>query len=147
MTKADLVEQVADAVGPRVTKRDCGLVVDAFLDAVKDALARGHNIEIRGFGTFKLRHRKARTARNPQNGRGGGGSTACCTGLQAVDPLQQPGGPGHGQVPGGVTLRGRGHAVALGRSGHDAALRLLRRRDGVAAGLTQAKCVKPAYPP
>ena len=39
MTKADLVEQVADAVGPRVTKRDCGLVVDAFLDAVKDALA------------------------------------------------------------------------------------------------------------
>ncbi len=68
MTKADLVEQVADAVGPRVTKRDCGLVVDAFLDAVKDALARGHNIEIRGFGTFKLRHRKARTARNPRTG-------------------------------------------------------------------------------
>ena len=68
MTKADLVEQVADAVGPRVTKRDCGLVVDAFLDAVKDALAHGDNIEIRGFGTFKLRHRKARTARNPKTG-------------------------------------------------------------------------------
>lgn len=31
MTKADLVEQVADAVGPRVTKKDCGLVVDALL--------------------------------------------------------------------------------------------------------------------
>ncbi|MCY3545492.1 MAG: integration host factor subunit beta [Gemmatimonadetes bacterium] len=68
MTKADLVEQVADAVGPRVTKRDCALVVDAFLDAVKDALAGGDNIEIRGFGTFKLRHRKARTARNPRTG-------------------------------------------------------------------------------
>ena len=68
MTKADLVEQVAEAVGPRVTKRDCGLVVDAFLDAVKDTLARGDNIEIRSFGTFKVRHRKARMARNPRTG-------------------------------------------------------------------------------
>ncbi|MCY3678435.1 MAG: integration host factor subunit beta [Gemmatimonadetes bacterium] len=68
MTKADLVEQVADAVGPRVTKKNCGLVVDAFLDAVNDALARGDNIEIRGFGTFKARHRKARVARNPRTG-------------------------------------------------------------------------------
>ena len=64
MTKADLVEQAADVAAPRVTKRDCGLVVDAFLDAVKDALARGDHIELRGFGTFKLRHRKARTGRN-----------------------------------------------------------------------------------
>ena len=68
MTKADLVEQVADAVGPRVTKRVCGLVVDAFLDAVKDALARGDRIEVRGFGTFKVRHRKSRTGRNPRTG-------------------------------------------------------------------------------
>ena len=68
MTKADLVEQAADAVGPRVTKKDCGLVVDAFLDAVKDALERGEGIEIRGFGTFKVRRRKPRTARNPRTG-------------------------------------------------------------------------------
>ncbi len=68
MTKADLVERAADAVGPRVTKKDCGLVVDAFLDAVKDALERGEGIEIRGFGTFKVRHRKPRTARNPRTG-------------------------------------------------------------------------------
>ena len=68
MTKADLVEQVADAVGPRITKRDCGLAVDAFLTAVGDALARGEGIEIRGFGTFKVRHRKPRTARNPRTG-------------------------------------------------------------------------------
>ena len=47
MTKADLVEQVAVVIGPRVTKRACGLVVDAFLDAVKDALARGDRIELR----------------------------------------------------------------------------------------------------
>ncbi len=68
MTKADLVAQAAVVVGPRVTKKDCGLVVDAFLDAVKDALARGEGIEIRGFGTFKGRHRKARAARNPRTG-------------------------------------------------------------------------------
>ena len=68
MTKADLVEQVADAIGRRITKRDCGLVVDAFLDAVKETLAHGDHIEIRGFGTFKVRHRKARTARNPRTG-------------------------------------------------------------------------------
>ena len=68
MTKADLVEQVADVTGRRVTKRDCGLVVDAFLAAVKETLARGDHIEIRGFGTFKVRHRKARTARNPKTG-------------------------------------------------------------------------------
>ena len=68
MTKADLVEQVADAIGRRVTKRECSLVVDAFLDAMKDALARGDHIEIRGFGTFKVRHRKTHTALNPKNG-------------------------------------------------------------------------------
>ena len=68
MTKADLVEQVAHAVGRRVLKRECELVVDAFLDAVREALARGGGIELRGFGTFKVRHRKARTARNPRTG-------------------------------------------------------------------------------
>lgn len=68
MTKADLVEQVADAIGPGVTKRDCALVVDGFLNAVKQALGRGDNIEIRGFGTFKVRQRKARLARNPRTG-------------------------------------------------------------------------------
>ncbi len=68
MTKADLVEQVADVIGPRVTKKDCGLVVDAFLNAVKDTLARGDHIEIRGFGPFKVPHRKACTARNPRRG-------------------------------------------------------------------------------
>jgi len=68
MTKADLVEQAADALRGRVTKRDCALVVDAFLDAVKDTLVGGDNIEIRCFGTFQVRHRKARTARNPRTG-------------------------------------------------------------------------------
>ncbi len=68
MTKADLVEQVADAIGPGLTKKECALVVDGFLNAVKQALAQGNGIEIRGFGTFKVRHRKARVARNPRTG-------------------------------------------------------------------------------
>ena len=68
MTKADLVEQVAEAIGPGITKKDCGLVVDGFLNAVKLALANGENIEIRGFGTFKVRKRKTRMARNPRTG-------------------------------------------------------------------------------
>jgi integration host factor subunit beta len=68
MTKADLVEQVAEAIGPGVTKRDCALVVDAFLNAIKQAMIDGEDIEIRGFGTFKVRPRKSRMARNPRTG-------------------------------------------------------------------------------
>lgn len=72
MTKADLVERVtamiARTAGPMISKKDCARVVDAFLDAVKDSLAEQHNIEIRGFGTFKIRRRKTRMARNPRTG-------------------------------------------------------------------------------
>lgn len=68
MTKADLVEQVYEAIGPGVTKKDCGAVVDAFLNAIKQALADGKHIEIRGFGTFKVRSRRPRLARNPRTG-------------------------------------------------------------------------------
>ena len=68
MTKADLVEQVAEAIGPGVTKKDCALVVDGLLNAIKAAMAEHENIEIRGFGTFKVRERKSRVARNPRTG-------------------------------------------------------------------------------
>ena len=68
MTKADLVEQVAEAIGPGITKKDCAMVVDGFLNAVKLALTQGDNIEIRGFGTFKVKKRKTRVARNPRTG-------------------------------------------------------------------------------
>ena len=85
MTKADLVDRAATAIGQRVTKRDCGLVIDAFLDTVKDALARGDHIEIRGFGTFKVRHRKARRGRNPKTGEPVEVPSRKCTGLPAVE--------------------------------------------------------------
>src|SRR5882672_4796163 len=72
MTKADLVEQVTNDIartaGPMISKKDCARVVDAFLDAIKLALKEQKNIEVRGFGTFKIRQRKTRMARNPRTG-------------------------------------------------------------------------------
>ncbi len=66
MTKADLVEICAERTG--LTRTDVAVTVDAFLEAVKSSLETGKNIEIRGFGTFKVKLRKARKARNPRTG-------------------------------------------------------------------------------
>ncbi|MCP4633586.1 MAG: integration host factor subunit beta [candidate division Zixibacteria bacterium] len=66
MTKADLVEKVAEKTG--LTRTDVAVTVDSLLDAVKSSLKEGSNIEIRGFGTFKVKPRKARKARNPRTG-------------------------------------------------------------------------------
>jgi nucleoid DNA-binding protein len=65
MTKADLVDDIATRTG--LTKKDVADTVDVFLGAIKKALVEGKHIEIRGFGTFKVRQRKARVARNPKN--------------------------------------------------------------------------------
>jgi len=66
MTKADLVDRVTAATG--LTKRDVAVVVDRFIEAVSAALAAGSHIEIRGFGSFKVKSRRARVARNPRTG-------------------------------------------------------------------------------
>ena len=72
MTKADLVErvtaQISRTAGPMISKKDCARVVDAFLEAIKESLQTQENIEVRGFGTFKIRNRKTRMARNPRTG-------------------------------------------------------------------------------
>jgi len=68
MTKADLVVRVHEAIGPGVTKKDCAALVDGFLNAIKQAMVEGENIEIRGFGTFKVRDRRPRLGRNPRTG-------------------------------------------------------------------------------
>jgi nucleoid DNA-binding protein len=64
MTKADLVRIVSAETG--IIRKDVALSVDAFLEAVKDAMKDGKHIEIRGFGTFKLKTRKERMGRNPK---------------------------------------------------------------------------------
>jgi nucleoid DNA-binding protein len=66
MTKADIVDQISERTG--LTKKDVAETVDSFLNAVARALQSGHHIEIRGFGTFRVKDRKSRIARNPRTG-------------------------------------------------------------------------------
>ena len=63
MTKAEIVEDIAAKTG--LTKKEIAEAVDMFLQTVTDALVQGKHLEIRGFGTFKVKERKARIARNP----------------------------------------------------------------------------------
>lgn len=66
MTKADIVDIIASATG--LTKVETEAVVDGFISTVINALKEGKNIEIRGFGSFKVKKRKGRIARNPRTG-------------------------------------------------------------------------------
>ena len=66
MTKADLVEEIAQQTG--VSRNHTAIIVDGLLDAVCRALSDGKHLEIRGFGTCKVRERRARRARNPRSG-------------------------------------------------------------------------------
>lgn len=64
MTKADIIELVAERTG--FTTKDTRIVVEQFLEEVKSRLVKGNHLEIRGFGTFKVKNHKARKARNPK---------------------------------------------------------------------------------
>ena len=66
MTRARLAEAVAEASG--ITRRDAELIVEVIFEAIVEALSAGEETEIRGFGSFRLRHRPARRARNPRTG-------------------------------------------------------------------------------
>jgi integration host factor subunit beta len=67
MTRSDLVEELA-ARFSQLTHRDAEFAVKAILDAMSDALVRGHRIEIRGFGSFSINRRPPRIGRNPRSG-------------------------------------------------------------------------------
>lgn len=67
MTRSDLVEELAARFG-QITQRDAEFAVKAILEAMNDALARGHRIEIRGFGSFSVNYRPPRMGRNPRSG-------------------------------------------------------------------------------
>ena len=67
MTRSDLVEELANRFG-QLTHRDAEFAVKAILDAVSDALVRGHRIEVRGFGSFSVNRRPPRMGRNPRSG-------------------------------------------------------------------------------
>jgi integration host factor subunit beta len=67
MTRSDLVEALAVRFS-QLTHRDAEYAVKAILDAMGDALVKGHRIEIRGFGSFSVNHRSPRIGRNPRSG-------------------------------------------------------------------------------
>jgi integration host factor subunit beta len=67
MTRSDLVEALASRFG-QLTHRDAEFAVKAILDAMGDALVKGHRIEIRGFGSFSVNRRSPRVGRNPRSG-------------------------------------------------------------------------------
>ena len=67
MTKSDLVEQLAARFG-QLAHRDAEYAVKTILDALSEALVRGHRVEIRGFGSFSINRRPPRIGRNPRSG-------------------------------------------------------------------------------
>jgi len=67
MTKSDLIDQIAKG-NDNLTLKQAEIIVDQIFDSMIDALSRGEKIDIRGFGSFKVKQREARTGRNPQTG-------------------------------------------------------------------------------
>jgi integration host factor subunit beta len=65
MTKTELLQRLASAY-PFIHARDIRAVADVIFGEVAAALARGDRVELRGFGTFSVRRRKARVGRNPR---------------------------------------------------------------------------------
>ena len=66
MTKADLVLEVSKAT--ELTKKETELVIKTVFDNISYALSSGDKVELRGFGSFRIRNRKARQGRNPKTG-------------------------------------------------------------------------------
>ena len=67
MTKSELIERIAQAQS-HLVERDVALAVNMMLDHMATCLSGGGRIEIRGFGSFSLRFRRARVGRNPRTG-------------------------------------------------------------------------------
>ena len=68
MTKAELVDEVAQVSD--LTRKHSEVIVEAVFSSIIDALQKGDKIELRGFGSFRVRRRKSRTGRNPKTGQG-----------------------------------------------------------------------------
>jgi len=66
MTKAELVEKVSDQIN--LTKKQTEVVVNTVFQSITDSLSDGKKVELRGFGSFRIRERNARVGRNPKSG-------------------------------------------------------------------------------
>ena len=67
MIKSELVQRIAEH-NPHLYQRDVENIVNAILDEIVAALARGDRVELRGFGAFSVKRRDARVGRNPRTG-------------------------------------------------------------------------------
>lgn len=67
MTRSELIDALAQRF-PKLMKADADMVVVEILGAIGQRLARGHRVEIRGFGSFSLNYRPPRIGRNPKTG-------------------------------------------------------------------------------
>jgi integration host factor subunit beta len=67
MIKSELIEKLANG-NPHLMHRDVEKIVNVIFEEITSALARGDRVELRGFGAFSVKHRPARTGRNPRTG-------------------------------------------------------------------------------
>ncbi len=67
MTKAELIELLVERL-ERLTKKEAELIVNTVLKSISDSLAGGDKVELRGFGSFKVKERRSREGRNPKTG-------------------------------------------------------------------------------
>ena len=67
MTKSELILRISD-LSPHLHHREVERIVATIFDEIATALARGDRVELRGFGAFSVKHRDARTGRNPRTG-------------------------------------------------------------------------------
>ncbi len=67
MTKSELIARLAE-LNPTLYHRDLEQLVNTVFDTITEALENGDRVELRGFGAFSLRERKARVGRNPRTG-------------------------------------------------------------------------------
>ncbi|ACV60024.1 MULTISPECIES: HU family DNA-binding protein [Alicyclobacillus] len=66
MNKRDLIRKTAEETG--LSQKDCEAVINTLFDTIRKTVESGEKVQIIGFGTFELRERAARTARNPRTG-------------------------------------------------------------------------------
>ena len=66
MTKAELVEKVASTI--KLSQKETEVIVGIILQSITESLSAGDKVELRGFGSFRIRERKSRIGRNPKSG-------------------------------------------------------------------------------
>ena len=66
MIKADLINIISKEMS--IPKQEAEIGVNLFFDTIKDAILKGEEIEVRGFGSFRFRNRPSRSGRNPRTG-------------------------------------------------------------------------------